>query len=122
MSRVFVVDTKLRPLHPCTPARARLLLKQQKAAVLSGYWPLLRYNPDLVKEGKNPFQLDSRPPSIPLEKYVHNESRYTMLAQSHPEAARALLKLAQQDVQARWRLYQHWASLSAAEVVKEVAR
>lgn len=34
MSRVFVVDTKLRPLHPCTPARARLLLKQQKAAVL----------------------------------------------------------------------------------------
>jgi RRXRR protein len=34
MSRVFVVDAKRRPLQPCTPARARLLLKQQKAAVL----------------------------------------------------------------------------------------
>src|SRR5258708_12320453 len=34
MSGVFVVDAKLRPLQPCTPARARLLLKQQKAAVL----------------------------------------------------------------------------------------
>src|SRR5260370_39645862 len=34
MSRVFVVDAKLRALQPCTPARARLLLKQQKAAVL----------------------------------------------------------------------------------------
>lgn len=34
MSRVFVVDAQKRPLHPCTPARARLLLKQRKAAVL----------------------------------------------------------------------------------------
>ena len=34
MSRVLVVDTQLNPLHPCTPARARLLLKQHKASVL----------------------------------------------------------------------------------------
>ncbi len=37
MSRVLVVDTQRRPLHPCTPARARLLLKQGKAAVLRRY-------------------------------------------------------------------------------------
>jgi pyruvate/2-oxoacid:ferredoxin oxidoreductase beta subunit len=40
-------------------------LNQQKLAVQSGYWPLLRYNPDLRKEGKNPFQLDSKKPRIP---------------------------------------------------------
>jgi hypothetical protein len=34
MSRVLVVDAQRRPLMPCTPARARLLLKQGKAAVL----------------------------------------------------------------------------------------
>lgn len=34
MSKVFVLDAEKRPLSPCTPARARLLLKQQKAAVL----------------------------------------------------------------------------------------
>jgi 5-methylcytosine-specific restriction endonuclease McrA len=34
MSRIFVVDQQRRPLMPCTPARARILLKQGKAAVL----------------------------------------------------------------------------------------
>ncbi len=64
-------------------------LDQQKAAVQSAYWPLFRYNPALAAEGKNPFQLDSRPPSLPLEKYVYNEGRYTMLARSSPGNRRA---------------------------------
>ena len=34
MSRIFVVDQERRPLMPCTPARARILLKQGKAALL----------------------------------------------------------------------------------------
>ncbi len=34
MSRVCVVDAQRRPLMPCTPARARMLLHQQRAAVL----------------------------------------------------------------------------------------
>ena len=38
-------------------------LEQQKLAVQSGYWPLMRYNPALREEGKNPFQLDSKAPS-----------------------------------------------------------
>ena len=41
-------------------------LKQQNAAVASGYWPLMHYNPELKKEGKNPFVLDSKSPSIPF--------------------------------------------------------
>ena len=93
-------------------------MEQQKAAVLSGYWPLFRYHPDLAKEGKNPLQLDSRPPSIPLEKYIYNETRYTMLVHSDPEAARHLLELAQQDVNERWRLYENWAAMPVAEIEK----
>src|SRR6202012_4965758 len=61
--------------------------EQQKNAVLSGYWPLMRYNPALRAEGKNPFILDSRAPSIPLEDFIYNESRYTMLQRAHPETA-----------------------------------
>ena len=94
-------------------------MEQQKAAVLSGYWPLFRYNPDLVKEGKNPLQLDSKPPSLPLEKYIYNETRYTMLARSKPDQARWLLQLAQEDVRARWKLYAHWAAMPVDGTSKE---
>ncbi|HUX09658.1 MAG TPA: pyruvate:ferredoxin (flavodoxin) oxidoreductase [Terriglobia bacterium] len=97
-------------------------LEQQKAAVLSGYWPLFRYNPALAKEGKNPLHLDSRPPSIPLEKYVYNEARYTMLVKSRPEVAKQALKLAEEDVRARWELYEKLAASPVAEIPKEVKK
>jgi pyruvate-ferredoxin/flavodoxin oxidoreductase len=84
--------------------------EQQKLAVASGHWPLFRFNPKLTPEGKNPFQLDSKAPAIPLEKYIYNETRYTMLAHSQPEAAKALLKDAQSDVMARWKTYEHMAT------------
>jgi pyruvate-ferredoxin/flavodoxin oxidoreductase len=81
-------------------------LDQQKLAVQSGYWPLFRYDPRLGAAGKNPFQLDSQPPKIKLKDYVYNETRYTMLAKSHPEAAERLLREAQQDVLDRWKIYE----------------
>jgi pyruvate-ferredoxin/flavodoxin oxidoreductase len=93
---------------------------QQKAAMQSGYWPLYRYNPDLAKLSKNPFQLDSRPPSLPLDKYIYNETRYTMLAHSDPEAAKKLLKLAEEDVRDRWRLYTNMAAMPMNGGAKEV--
>jgi pyruvate-ferredoxin/flavodoxin oxidoreductase len=85
-------------------------MDQQKAAVLSGHWPLFRYDPARVQEGKAPLQLDSRPPSLPLEKYAYNETRYTMLAHSNPERARRLLAEAQAELMRRWRLYEQWAA------------
>jgi pyruvate-ferredoxin/flavodoxin oxidoreductase len=88
-------------------------LDQQKAAVQTGYWPLFRYNPDLIKQGKNPLQLDSKGPALPLEKYIYNETRYSMLIRSKPEEAKALLQLAQEDVNSRWKLYEHWANMPA---------
>jgi pyruvate-ferredoxin/flavodoxin oxidoreductase len=80
-------------------------LEQQKLAVQSGYWPLMRYNPALRNEGKNPFQLDSRAPSIRLKDYTYREARYTMLVRSNPELAAQLLKEAQDDVERQWRVY-----------------
>jgi pyruvate-ferredoxin/flavodoxin oxidoreductase len=65
----------------------------------------MRYNPSLRAEGKNPFQLDSRAPSIPLKDYSYNEARYTMLARSHPDVAAKLLEEAQEDVNREWRVY-----------------
>jgi pyruvate-ferredoxin/flavodoxin oxidoreductase len=86
-------------------------LQQQKAAVLSGYWPLMRYDPRLRAQGKNPFQLDSKAPSIPLKQFAYQESRYTMLARSNPEAARELLRMAQDDVERQWHVYEYRASM-----------
>jgi len=85
-------------------------LEQQKLAVQSGYWPLIRFNPDLDKEGKNPLQLDSKAPSIPLEEYIYNENRYKMLTRIMPEEAKKLLKEAQEGILKRWKLYEHLAS------------
>jgi pyruvate-ferredoxin/flavodoxin oxidoreductase len=86
-------------------------LGQQKLAVQSGHWPLFRFDPRRTALGKNPMQLDSKPPSVPLEEYLYNETRYTMLRQSHPEEAKKLLELAQGDVAARWKMYETWASM-----------
>jgi pyruvate-ferredoxin/flavodoxin oxidoreductase len=86
-------------------------MDQQKKAVQSGYWPLIRYNPDLVKENKNPLQIDSKAPSLPLDQYIYNETRYSMLKLSNPEQAQKLLNLAEKDVASRWKLYQHLAAM-----------
>ncbi|MER2600696.1 MAG: pyruvate:ferredoxin (flavodoxin) oxidoreductase [Caldilineales bacterium] len=84
---------------------------QQKKAVDTGYWPLLRYDPRLADEGSNPLQLDSKAPKIPLQDYIYNETRYTMLLKSDPKAAAELLHEAQADVKKRWHLYEQLATL-----------
>ena len=73
-------------------------LDQQARAVNSGYWPLYRHDPRREQEGKNPLQLDSKAPSIPLKEYMYQEGRFSVLARSHPERAAELLDKAEQDV------------------------
>jgi pyruvate-ferredoxin/flavodoxin oxidoreductase len=87
----------------------RFGLDQQKKATQTGYWPLYRYNPALAKDGHNPFSLDSKEPSLPLEKYAYNETRYRMLTQMDEAEAERLLKLAQEDVLKRWKQYEQLA-------------
>ncbi len=94
-------------------------LTHQKMAVDSGYWELYRYNPALEAEGKNPFQLDCKPPTIPLKDYIYTETRYKMLTQSDPEAAKRLLQEAQKDVTTRRRLYEQMAASAPLTSVKE---
>jgi pyruvate-ferredoxin/flavodoxin oxidoreductase len=84
-------------------------MQNQKAAVDSGQWLLYRYNPDRAKKGENPLQLDSPAPKIPVSRYMYMENRFKMLTKSNPEDAKQLLKEAQDDVDARWRFYQHLA-------------
>jgi pyruvate-ferredoxin/flavodoxin oxidoreductase len=85
-------------------------LDQQKKAVLSGYWPLYRYNPDLASEGKNAMVLDCKPPSLPLGEYMYNETRFSLLTQTKPAEAERLLALAQNDVAERWKTYERLAA------------
>ncbi|HEV2474111.1 MAG TPA: pyruvate:ferredoxin (flavodoxin) oxidoreductase, partial [Chthonomonadales bacterium] len=85
-------------------------LEQQKLAVQSGYWPLYRYNPALHAQGKNPLTLDSKDPTIALEQYAYNETRYRMLLQSNAQRAESLMQLAKQDIKERWREYQQLAA------------
>jgi pyruvate-ferredoxin/flavodoxin oxidoreductase len=91
-------------------------LDQQKLAVQSGHWPMYRHNPALMLEGKNPFVLDSKAPTISLDKYIYNETRYTMLRQAHPEHSVELLKLAQGEVAERWKMYAEIAARPGTEV------
>jgi pyruvate-ferredoxin/flavodoxin oxidoreductase len=90
-------------------------MSQQKLAVDSGAWVLYRYNPMLALEDKNPLALDSKGPKIPLKDYVYNETRYSQLARVDEDRAEQLLKLAQEDVNARWRQYEQLAAMSYGE-------
>ena len=96
-------------------------LEQQKLAVQSGYWPLMRYNPALRETGKNPFQLDSKAPSIRLKDYAYREARYTMLARGNPDLAAQLLKDAQDDVERQWRVYSARAAMPGRAETPHIA-
>ncbi|CAN5529054.1 pyruvate:ferredoxin (flavodoxin) oxidoreductase [soil metagenome] len=89
-------------------------LNQQKLAVACGYWPLIRYNPMLRKNGQSPFVLDSPKPSMPLRKYAYNELRYKVLTQTDPEGAEKLMQLAQEIVDLRWKTYEEMAGFGAS--------
>ena len=59
--------------------------QEEKKAVDSGYWMLYRFNPELKKEGKNPFILDSKEPKIPVVDFLKGETRYTSLERTFPD-------------------------------------
>jgi len=85
-------------------------MTHQKALVESGRWLLYRYNPDLVKQGKNPLQLDMRSPKKPVSDSMYAENRFKMLTKSKPADAKILLSEAQEDVNLRWQMYQYLAA------------
>ncbi len=76
---------------------------EQKKAVEAGYFHLFRYNPALSSQGKNPFQLDSREPSLRYEDFLAGENRYAILARKHPEQAEELFAAAAKQASLRYR-------------------
>ena len=86
-------------------------LEQQRLAVASGAWPLYRYNPALINDGKNPLSIDSKEPSVTLEEYAYNETRFKQLVFSDEQRAEKLMKMAKKDVRSRWDLYRQMAAM-----------
>ncbi|HSF87243.1 MAG TPA: pyruvate:ferredoxin (flavodoxin) oxidoreductase [Acidimicrobiia bacterium] len=95
-------------------------MQHQKAAAESGYWPLYRYDPSAVTEGKPALHLDSRKPKITFKEFAATEARFAMLARSNPEHAEELLAQAQQDIDNRWHLYEQMVHVERSAVYAEV--
>ena len=85
-------------------------MQNQKAAVNTGQWLLYRYNPERLRLGENPLQLDSAAPRVKLADYFKLEQRFKILEKSEPRAARELLAQAQADVNERRAFYEFLAT------------
>lgn len=86
-------------------------LEQQKLVTQTGLWPLYRYNPTLVDEGKNPLQLDSREPTVAVKDYAYNETRYRMLVQNDEARAEKLMDEASELAKRKWEYYKQMAAM-----------
>jgi len=82
--------------------------------VKSGHWPLLRYDPRLREQGRNPLSVDSAPPSIPYREFAQHEARFTVLEHQNPDAAKALMEQAENTARARHHEYTELAALAPA--------
>ncbi len=80
-------------------------VEEEKKAVETGYWHLYRYNPELKKEGKNPFTLDSKEPTKPYRDFLNGEVRYTSLKKLFPERAEKLYEVAEENAMERYKSY-----------------
>ena len=93
--------------------------EEQKLAVDAGYWHLYRYNPLLEKEGKNPFELDSKEPDwTKFQDFLNSEVRYTSLKKAFPKEASELFVAAEQNALWRYNSYKRLASMDFSEVKK----
>jgi pyruvate-ferredoxin/flavodoxin oxidoreductase len=83
---------------------------RQKQAVDAGYWHLYRYNPELKKQGKNPFILDSKEPTESFNDFLMGEVRYSSLKQTFPEIAEKLFKEAEEEAKEKYQTYKKMAA------------
>lgn len=84
-------------------------IMEEKRAVDSGYWHLYRFNPALSKEGKNPFLMDSKEPSVPFKDFINGEVRYSQLMNVFPELAGELFDTAEKHAKERHEAYKRLA-------------
>jgi len=84
---------------------------REKQAVDAGYWHLYRYNPELKKEGGNPFILDSKEPKESFKEFLMGEVRYASLTKTFPEIARDLFGKAEKEAKAKYESYRAMAEV-----------
>ncbi len=94
--------------------------EEMNLAVISGYWPLYRYNPELRKAGKNPFTLDSKEPDGSLQAFLAGEVRYASLKKSFPEESEKLSKRLEEEYIARFENLKKMATATVAETASAV--
>jgi pyruvate-ferredoxin/flavodoxin oxidoreductase len=90
--------------------------EETNLAVKSGYWPLYRYNPDLKKEGKNPFTLDSKEPDGSLQEFLSGEVRYASLQKAFPDEAKRLHAQLEKEFTSRYMALKRLADQEPFEV------
>jgi len=86
--------------------------EQQKLAVDSGLWPLYRFDPRRIEEGKPPFVLDSGPPKAKIKSFVEKETRFRMVEKLDPKRFARLMEMAQMEAARHFALYQQLAGIS----------
>ncbi|MCD7773107.1 MAG: pyruvate:ferredoxin (flavodoxin) oxidoreductase [Ruminococcus sp.] len=84
---------------------------EEKKAVEAGYWHLYRFNPDLKKQGKDPFILDSKAPTKDYKDFIMGEVRYNALARQNPERAEKLFDSAVKNAADRYDYLKRLAKL-----------
>ena len=90
--------------------------EQAKLAVECGYWTLLRYDPRLALENKNPLQVDSKEPDWDkYDEYLMSETRYAQLKNINPAAAEELLAKNKAEAQRRYKSYQRLLTMDYSE-------
>jgi pyruvate-ferredoxin/flavodoxin oxidoreductase len=97
-------------------------MSHMRDAVDSGYWPLWRFDPRAPAGGDHPFRLDSKQPKTSLRDFAMQEARFAMLGRADPDRAGELMRRAQEDVDARWHLYEQMANVERGTDHKEGPR
>ncbi|MDO4764740.1 MAG: pyruvate:ferredoxin (flavodoxin) oxidoreductase [Eubacteriales bacterium] len=85
--------------------------ERMQLAVEAGYWHLWRFNPELAKNGKNPFVLDSKAPTSDFKEFLRGEIRYTSLEKQFPEQAQELFAQAEESAKERYDSYVRMANM-----------
>ena len=88
---------------------------EMKLAVESGYWPMFRYNPQLIAEGKNPFSLDSKEPDGSLQEFLSGEVRFAALEKSFPEESKRLRAALAEEVEEKYAMLKMMADADKKE-------
>ena len=90
-------------------------LEHQKLAVETGSWPLYRYNPDNIAEGKAPLVLDSKAQTKPLADYMSSETRFQIVKKANPERYENLMNKSEENLKNKRDLLEHMAEFKGQE-------